>query len=102
MPGYETLYPVYEAMLLEDMDKALTECDLWDWLRAFEPNKAEGFMFTKHPNLERIREKMRFANEHTPTSFAWCLRNIQSITRNGWESYKNQILAIRAAVRIVT
>ena len=53
-PDFETLYGPFEATLLTDAYQAITVCGLWDWLRTFSPEEGKGFMFSGHPNLDRI------------------------------------------------
>lgn len=90
---YTRIYSVYEATMLEDMDRAITECQLWDWVKTFEPKENEGFMFTDHPNLDKITNNLKYG--HSGASFAWCVRNMQSIARKGWEQYVSEVLMSR-------
>lgn len=92
--NYIRIWSAYEATMLEDMDRAITECQLWNWLKEFEPDEGKGFMFTEHPNLDTIVSKLRH-NRHSGSSFAWCMRNMQSVAKLGWERYCQDIVASR-------
>ena len=72
--------------MLQDVDNAITECNLWDWLKTFEPGADRGFMFTSHPNIDKISSKMKY-NGHSGFSFAWCMRHMESVAKDGWEKY---------------
>jgi hypothetical protein len=71
-----------ETLMLQDMHDAITECNLWDWLKTFEPKKDEGFIFTNHPNIDKISSKMKYEG-HSGFSFAWCMRKMQYLAKNG-------------------
>ena len=88
---YESIFPAYDATLLQDMDDAITECGLWDWLKTFEPKKDEGFMFTDNQNIDKISSKLKY-DGHSGHSFAWCLRTIQTIAKKGWDTYRAEKL----------
>ena len=87
---YEELFSREDAAMLQDMDDAITECDLWDWLKTFEPKKDEGFMLTDHPNINKITSKMKYEG-HSGFSFAWCMQNMQLVAKRGWANYRTSI-----------
>jgi hypothetical protein len=87
-PNFETIYPKEACKALRDMHTAITACDLWDWLREFKPHSNEGFMFSTHPNLSRINEKVTY--EHSGASYGMTMRIMESIAKLGWEEHLRQ------------
>ena len=86
--NYTPLYPNSdnEANMLQDADNAITECNLWDWLKEFNPGN-EGFSFSKHPNLNLITSKMKLYDAHSGSSFAWTLRQMEYVAKNGFNDF---------------
>ena len=73
--------------MLQDAYDAISQCELWDWMGQYNPHANEGFMFSTHPNLAKIQEKMKH-NDHSGTSWAWTMRVMQAIAKaGGWEAY---------------
>ena len=74
---------------------AITECELWDWLRTYEPPTDKGFMFSTTPERERIDAKMReqyIASGHSGSSYGFTMRVMEYIAKNGYENYKEEYL----------
>jgi hypothetical protein len=78
--NYSSIYKKYEAEMLADADKAITECDLWGWLKTYVPDEGNGFMFAQHPNLDRINEAMKYEG-HSGSSYAWTMRVMEQIAK---------------------
>jgi hypothetical protein len=87
-PDFETLYGPLEATLLTDAYQAITTCGLWDWMRTFSPEDGKGFMFSGHPNLDRINAAMKY-DGHSGASYGWTMRQMESLAKIGWEEHKN-------------
>ena len=85
---YSTLYSKDEAEMLQDADNAVTECGLWDWLKEFNPKENEGFMFTKHENLDKIHSKMKLLDQHSGFTYGWIMRNIQYVAQHGFHELR--------------
>jgi len=85
-PAFETQYTPTECRMLEDAYDAVTECNLWEWLKTYSPHANEGFLLSTHPNLNAISLAMQY-DTHSGASFAWTLRTLQSIARLGWEAH---------------
>ncbi len=83
---YLKLYGSHDAMMLQDADTAITTCGLWDWMSTYNPTVGEGFMFSNHPNLDKISEVMTYQG-HSGSSFAWTMRTMQQVARLGWETF---------------
>lgn len=74
---------------------AITECELWDWLRTYEPPIDKGFMFSTTQERERIDAKMReqdIAGGHSGSSYGFTMRVMEYIAKNGYENYKEEYL----------
>jgi hypothetical protein len=95
VPDFESVYDAFEVKMLADAYQAITACDLWLWLKTFRPEEGKGFMFSNHPNLERIEKEMAFGG-HSGASWAWTMRTMESIAKNGWEAHKNKVRAATA------
>lgn len=101
MPDFACNYTPHSCDMLNDAYDAVTRLDLWDWLRDFTPHPNEGFMLTRHPNLDRIAEAMAFKT-HSGSSWAWTMRTLSDIAKaGGWDAYKAMIVARWPASRPV-
>lgn len=84
---YNNLYDDNEAMMLQDADDAITKCNLWTWLKDYEPEDGKGFMFGNHPNLDKINNAMTYGG-HSGSSYGWTMRCMESIAKDGWEVFE--------------
>ena len=48
----------YDQASFENAHYAITQCELWDWIRDFDPPTGQGFMFCDTPELKRIKTAM--------------------------------------------
>jgi len=74
---------------------AITQCELWDWLRTYSPVDGKGFMFSTMPEMERINKKMNeqdIAGGHSGSSYGGTMRVMECIAKNGYEKYKEDYL----------
>lgn len=94
-PNFESIYGAFEATMLKDAYDAITACDLWGWMREFSPEDGKGFMFTSHPNLERIDKAMKYQG-HSGASYGWTMRQMESIAKIGWDEHRNIVRRKRA------
>lgn len=95
-PDFETIYTPSESKMLKDAYDAITWCEMWDWMREYTPIEGLGFMFSSHPNLDRINGEMKLLDEHSGASYGWTMRQMESIAKRGWEDHKNQVRWNRA------
>jgi hypothetical protein len=75
---------------------AITQCELWDWLRTYSPPAGEGFSTT--PSMKRINAKMNeqdIAGGHSGASYGRTMRAMESIAKNGYEKYKEVYKSVR-------
>ena len=73
---------------LLNMANAITQLELWDWLKNFEQNQNEGFMFSSDENVIKIGDSV-ISDGHSGATFAYCIRCMQSIAKKGFESLSN-------------
>jgi hypothetical protein len=89
MPDFATFYPPHECAMLQDAYDAISQCELWDWMREYTPHANEGFMFDQHPNLARILNAMKYG--HSGSSWGWTMRVMETIAKaGGWEAFKKR------------
>ena len=72
---------------------AITECELWDWLRAYDPPYGNGFMFSSTPERQRIDAKMSeqdIAGGHSGSSYGGTMRVMEYIAKEGYEKYREE------------
>ena len=94
-PDFESVYEPFEAKMLADAYQAITACDLWPWMKTFRPDEGKGFMFTSHPNLDRIEKEMTFGG-HSGASWGWTMRTMEAIAKRGWNAVKNDVRAAKS------
>ena len=94
MQTFPPHYSKLERELLTDAHQAITACDLWDWLKTYTPEK--GFMFSNHPNLDRINAAMKYTG-HSGTSYGWTMRTMENIAKLGWNDALNPPCPCRRA-----
>ena len=62
----------------------------WEWLKNFEVNPNEGFMFSSNPTLLEIGQKMKAG--HNGASFANTMRHRHYIAKHGLAAHRIRIL----------
>ena len=70
--------------------RAISMCELWNWLRIYEP--PSGFMFSSTSELEEIKNtifKDPINNNHSGASYAFIMRDMEYIAKHGYDNYKN-------------
>ena len=73
--------------------QVVSQLELWDWMKEFNPAPDEGFMWTTHPNVYRISEKMETLPNppgHSGSSFAFTMRTLEFIAKHGLDEYKKR------------
>ena len=77
---------------LKSAHKAITSCELWNWLRIYQPSKDRGFMLNSATILDKLQQKM-FEDPvnalHSGSSYGFIMREMEYIAKNGYENYKN-------------
>ena len=76
---------------LKSAHKAMSLCELWDWMRIYTPPPDRGFMWNKPPELDRIDKQMwkdPINSDHSGSSYGFIMREMEYIAKNGYEKYK--------------
>ena len=87
--AFVTNHQVYNYLL--SAHQSITECELWDWLRSYEPSS--GFMFDTSAESRLILTQMQkydVNNSHSGSSYAYILREMQYIAINGYQQYAQE------------
>ena len=87
--AFVTNHPTYEFLL--SAHQSISICELWDWLRTYEPIR--GFMFDNSAESQQIHEQMKkydTNNNHSGSSYAYILREMQYIAKNGYQQYAQE------------
>jgi hypothetical protein len=71
--------------MLEDGYTTISNLELWDWMKSYTPDEGKGFMFSSHENITKMGSAMKTG--HSGSSFGWTMRSLESIAKNGWESF---------------
>tara|TARA_B100000795_G_scaffold173852_1_gene131188 strand:- start:582 stop:962 length:381 start_codon:yes stop_codon:yes gene_type:complete len=71
---------------LLDMARTTTRLNLWEWFKNEDPPEGNGYMFWGHPNVGKISDGLD-NNDHSGATFGYCMRQIQFIAKNGFESW---------------
>ena len=96
MQNFPSHYSKLERELLTDAHQAITACDLWDWMKTYTPDKYKGFVFSTHPNIDRINAAMKYTG-HSGTSYGWTMRTMEKIAKLGWNEALNPPCPCRSA-----
>jgi hypothetical protein len=78
---------------LKSAHRAINLCELWNWLRIYQPKHDRGFMWSKTPELDRLNKQMMkdpINNEHSGSSYGFIMREMEYIAKNGYNNYKNK------------
>jgi hypothetical protein len=72
--------------MVENGYRAVSELALWDYMK----KSTDSYMLSKDPEINLISKKMTELGyeEHSGLSFAWTMRQLQSIAINGEDKYK--------------
>ena len=85
-------YSPEEAIMLADAYQAITKADLWDYMKKPSTPGKDGFMFSTDVELVRLDRYIKY-NGHTGASYAWTMRIMESIAKNGMEGHKKLLSA---------
>jgi hypothetical protein len=96
MQNFPPHYSKLERELLTDAHQAITACDLWDWMKTYTPDKDKGFVFSSHPNIDRINAAMKYQG-HSGGSYGWTMRTMENIAKLGWDEALNPPCPCRRA-----
>lgn len=77
---------------------AISQLELWEWLKTFTPEHDKGFMFSDNKNISKIITKMESlpdAPGHSGSSFGWTMRQLEFIAKQGLDKYKDLCISNR-------
>ena len=77
---------------LKSAHKAISLCELWNWMRIYEPPPNTGFMWSRRPELDRLNQQMwkdPINGYHSGSSYGFIMREMEYISKNGYNNYKN-------------
>lgn len=93
---FEFVKHVGSRELFKNAHWAITQCELWEWLREYKVDIENGFMFSRTYELDRINDKMReqsdVAGEHSGLSYAVTMRNMNYIAKNGYNAFRDDVV----------
>ena len=79
--------------------KAISDCELWDWLRDFIVDEKKGFMFSDTVELQMIKDKMMVASSvssaHSGSTYGSTMRTMDFIAKNGYEEFKELVIILQ-------
>jgi len=68
--------------------QAVTNTNSWDFLKSFTPSSGCGFIFSSHPQLDKISyECERLGCGHSGSSWGISMRHMEAIAKKGWDNY---------------
>lgn len=73
-----------ESLMLSDAIEAITHANKWNWIRHYTGH----FMYCDLPELQTIAFYMNYPG-HSGPSFAWTMRQMQFIARNGLSAFQD-------------
>ena len=94
MLNFEFIRDPHSRSMIQNGYRTISQLELWDWLRNYEPEPGRGFMFSSSPNVDRIMHHMESqpdAPGHSGSSFGYTMRNLEYIAKHGMDKYKQQI-----------
>ena len=80
-----------DRVMLRNMWEAINKLNLWSWLYSFTPKENEGFMFSGAPEIMAIGKETDIMG-HSGASFAFCMRHMEKIAKNGWVEYYREFI----------
>lgn len=77
---------------------ALDQTNMWEWLRAYEVDPTQGFMFSTNSEIYIIGNMMENLDapipmSHSGASFGLTMRNLSYIAKNGFEAYNKLFIS---------
>lgn len=77
--------------MLADAYQAVTKANRWGYLKRSDvPAKGKGFMFSDAEELREIDLEMKYGG-HSGSSYAWTMRSMEMIAKQGWNIYAKEI-----------
>ena len=70
------------------MAKTVDKLNLWHWFKAESPPTDKGYSFWGHENVDLISNSLP-QNNHSGATFAFAMRQMQFIAKNGFDHWNN-------------
>ena len=85
MTDFSFITSDHERNMVESAFNAITIAEKWEFLKTFEPDEGEGFMFTKNEEANKLMNYIDtvYKEGHSGGSMAWTMRIMQIIAREG-------------------
>jgi hypothetical protein len=78
---------------LEDGYQAVSKTDgAWEFLKTNHPPEDKGFMFWNNDFVNKIISNMETSGDHSGSSMAYVLRNMEYIATNGWVAWCEKVI----------
>jgi len=91
MTDFSFIHDQHTRSLVTNGYTAVSQLELWQWMKEFSPEANNGFAWSNHPNIKQIAIKMESLPNppgHSGSSFAITMRHLEYIAKNGIEQYK--------------
>ena len=92
---FEFIQSEFQKACLKSAHKAISTCELWNWIRLYIPLENKGFMWSLTPELDRINQELWKdpINEcHSGSSHGMMMRTMEYIAKNGYSQYKQNFI----------
>lgn len=94
MTDFSFIRDEHTRRLVTNGHMAVSQLELWQWMKEYTPEENKGFAWSNHPNINRITEKMESLPDppgHSGSSFAITMRHLEYIAKNGLDEYKREV-----------
>ena len=75
----DSFWDFNDAKLIKDAYDTIVKEGLLDWFKNFTPAEEYGYMFSNNPQISQIYSNLKFANEHSASSYAITLRAVKCV-----------------------
>lgn len=94
MGDFSFIEDTHSRAMIQDAYSATTKTEGgWEFIKEFSPPADKGFMWCSDPKLSEIDKNMKMHDQHSGSSYAWTMRNIEYIGKHGWSAFVQLWLA---------
>jgi len=87
VPDFSFVNDVYREMIINAYI-TINRIDAWEWLKNFEPNPEEGFMFSTDITAKKIMKQIAVDfDDHDIGSLARTMRTLELIAKYGFKKF---------------
>lgn len=88
---FNTILDENSRVMLKNAHQAITSTEYWDYMRTFNE---QSFMFSNNPAVSKIITKMSELgyDGHSGCSFAWTMRQMEFLAKNGKQAFLQQFV----------